>query len=150
MPIKQIISAATIIFFAGTSYAWNLVYAHDASGNATAGSLQTLRTAVSNGSSVKVAVNYKNTHTWAFNCTHVSLRQEASQGVVCLSGTGLGIDITPGPTFAAVVTPPNSVHYAVNTLGQFVETNINHNGGKLSKGVDCEMDRVRWSNHSCK
>ena len=131
MLIKQILSAAAITFFAGASYAWNLVYSHDASGNPTGGSLQTLRTAVSNGSSVKVAVNHKNTLTWAFNCTHVSIRPDASQGIVCLSETGLGIDILPGPTFANVVTPPNSVHYAVNTLGQFVETNIAHNGGSV-------------------
>ncbi len=136
MLIKQIISAAAITLFAGTSYAWNLVYSHDASGNQTGGSIQTLRTALNNGSNVKVLVVVPNVHPWTVPCSHVSIKHDASQAVVCLSGVGLGIDIRMGAQFAAVVNPPNSVHYAINTQGQYVETNISHvNGSVLNRTV---------------
>lgn len=143
MPIKQIISAVAITLFAGTSYAWNLVYSHDANGNPTGGSLQTLRTALSNGSNIKVHVNYQNTQIWAFNCTHFAIKQDATQAIVCLSGTGLGIDTRVGATFATVVNPPNSVHYATNTLGQYVETNVGLNGGAVLNRVSSNYS-MQW------
>lgn len=131
MQFKHIISAAAITLITGTSHAWNLVYSHDASGTPTAGSLQTLRTALNNGSSLKVQIISPNVQTWTLYCTQHGVKADASQAVVCLSNTNLGMDVRVGSNFGVVGLPPSSTSYAVNTTGQFVETNINHSNGAV-------------------
>lgn len=131
MQFKHIVSAAAITLITGTSHAWNLVYSHDASGAPTAGSLQTLRTALNNGSSLKVQLISPNVQTWTLYCTQHGVKADASQAVVCLSNTNLGMDVRVGSNFGVVGLPPSSTSYAVNTTGQFVETNINHSNGAV-------------------
>jgi len=134
MVIKKFIFATAIMVSAGASYAWNLVYAHDANGTPTAGSLQTLRGALKNGSSVKVHIVDSSAawnHSWSINCTQVSIKTDATQAVVCIGEMGLGIDLRVGSTFGAVSGQPISVHYAANTLGQYAESHVVRSNGSL-------------------
>ncbi|MCG3784629.1 hypothetical protein [Delftia acidovorans] len=131
MLIKKALAVVALTLSAGASHAWTLVYANDAAGNASAGSLQSLRTAVNNGANVKVLVTQPNVHTWGVKCTHTSVKMDATQAVVCLSDVGLIVDIGMGSQFAAVANPPQSMHFIINTSGQYAQANVNIGTGAL-------------------
>lgn len=124
MFFKQTLAVAALAISASTSHAWTLVYANDAAGNVTAGSLQSLRTALNNGASLKVLVTNPVVHVWQVPCSHVSMRLDSTQAVVCLSSTQLRVDGSIGAQFGNPSNPPSSANYSINTLGQYVQVNF--------------------------
>ncbi|MDH0850866.1 MULTISPECIES: hypothetical protein [Delftia] len=136
MQFKHIISAAAIALIAGTSHAWNLVYSHDGNGNATLGSLQALRTAVINGASVKIVTHESGVHFWSAPCAQVSVRDDATQAVVCLGHVDFLVNLNQGPQFGVPLQPPHAANFAANTIGQYNQTDIQSgNGAILSQKV---------------
>lgn len=131
MLIKQIISAVAITLFAGTSYAWTLVYAHDSNGTATAGSLQTLRNAASNGSSIKAVVSFPGEHDWQLLCDQVSVRMGSSQDVLCSNTLDLWTQATAGAQFGIPFSPPQSASFALNTQGQYTHISVRKDNGTV-------------------
>jgi hypothetical protein len=129
MMIKQIISAATITLFAGTSYAWNFIYSHDQNGAVTGGSLQALRSAISHGSSVKVGIMLPE-HEWQLPCSIVSLDNSPTL-VTCVSSKDLATNITPGSALGTILPPAQSLHYTFNVLGQYTQVNIAKSNGSV-------------------
>lgn len=132
MFLKETLAIAALTLATSASHAWTLVYANDASGNVTAGSLQTLRTALNNGSDLKVVVTAPNVNMWSVKCAFTSVTLDATQGVVCLSDAGLGVDISMGSNFAGTSNPPRSVHFAINTRGQYAQAEVNKGTGALA------------------
>ncbi|WP_280188170.1 hypothetical protein [Delftia sp. PS-11] len=125
MKISKIISAASLILLASNSYAWTLVYAHDANGNPTAGSLQTLRNAASNGSSIKVVSSPPGVHDFQLLCANVSVRHDNdAQDVLCGSSLDLWTLANPGSQFGTAYSPPQSVAITMNTRGQYTHISI--------------------------
>lgn len=131
MSFEKIIVAAAITMCAGTSHAWNIVYAHDGNGNATIGSLQALRAAAKNGASVKVVVENPGIQYWNAPCAQVSVRDDATQAVVCLGNVDLLVDLNQGPQFGVVLAPPKSANFAANTNGQYGQTDVQINNGAI-------------------
>lgn len=131
MHLGKALAVAAVTLSAAASHAWTLVYANDASGNTTAGSLQSLRTAVNNGASVKVVVTAPGTHNWSVLCNQVAVKFDASQGVICVSGMQLLIDNSMGANFAAVANPPQSADFTINTQGQYSQSNVRISDGVL-------------------
>lgn len=132
MLFRKVLAFTALALAAGTSQAWTLVYATDANGNISGGSLQSLRTAVDNGASVKVLVTAPNgntQHTWGVFCTNTSMKLDTSQAVVCASHDDLAMNIALGDQFGTVGNPPFSAHFLINTSGQYVEAN-----SKLANG----------------
>lgn len=143
MNIKKSLILAALTISAGTSHAWNLVYAHDASGNPTGGSLQTLRTALNNGSNLRVLVIVPNVHTWSLNCHQFSIKHDASQAVVCQNDQGLAGNINLGAHFGAPPNPTSSAHFILNTLGQYSATSISRaNGSVIQSSVS--NHQMQW------
>lgn len=132
MVFKKSLAAAVLTLATGVTHAWTLVYANDVGGNVTAGSLQTLRTALNSGSNLKVLVTVPNVNVWAVKCAFTSVTLDATQGVVCLSDAGLGVDISMGSNFAGTSNPPRSVHFALNTRGQYAQAEVNIGTGALA------------------
>ncbi|BDE72036.1 hypothetical protein HQS1_31600 [Delftia lacustris] len=130
MFIKQTIAIAALALSAGTSHAWSLVYANDASGATTAGSLQALRAAANGGSSVKVLVLTAG-HTWQVPCAHVSVRNDSTQAVICTKGSEFHIDVTPGAQFGQVPNPTKFAFFAANTLGQYAQVDMQVSNGSV-------------------
>lgn len=125
MKFLKATSLAAAICFAGNAYAWTLMYAHDANGTATAGSLQALRAAVNAGAAVKVLSMPPGVHNWSVTCSQVSVRPDPYQTVVCIGAPlDLLIDTAPGASFGALTSPVQSSHFAINTLGQYAQTKI--------------------------
>ena len=125
MKISKTISAASLILLASNSYAWTLVYAHDANGNPTAGSLQTLRNAASNGSSIKVVSSPPGVHDFQIPCTTISVRHDNdAQDVLCGGNLDLSTVATSGPQFGVANTPPQSAVFTMNTKGQYTHVAI--------------------------
>ena len=125
MKILKIISAASLILLASNSYAWTLVYAHDANGNPTAGSLQTLRNAASNGSSIKVVSSPPGVHDMQIPCTTISVRHDNdAQDVLCTGGLDVWTLADSGPQFGISYTPPQSVVFTMNTKGQYTHISV--------------------------
>ncbi len=131
MKLRNILMTSVTLLFATQSFAWNLVYSHDANGTGTFGSLQALRTAVNNGASVKVLVVPPSVHTWQVSCSEVSVRTDTSQSVACIANSMLSFDLTAGAQFGAVPSPNYSQHFAMNTLGQYAQANVQNGSGTL-------------------
>ncbi|MFC6842155.1 hypothetical protein [Xanthomonas theicola] len=131
MTLRKALLFTALMLSAGTSQAWTMVYATDANGNVSEGSLQSLRVAVNNGASVKVLVTGANIHVWGVPCTYTSVKLDASQAVVCVSNQGLGMEIAMGSNFGAVSNLAQSVHYVINTSGQYAQANLNIGTGQL-------------------
>lgn len=131
MQLKHIISAAAITFAAGTSHAWNLIYAHDVNGNATMGSLQALRTAAKNGASVKIVTYEAGVHFWNAPCAQVSVRDDATQAVVCLGHVDFLVNLNQGPQFGVPLQPPHAANFAANTTGQYAQVDIQTGTGTV-------------------
>ncbi|UKE79343.1 hypothetical protein [Xanthomonas graminis] len=129
MVLRKLFIFAALFVAAGNLRAATLVYATGASGNVSAGSLQTLREALNNGASVKVLVTAPNDHVWAVPCTNTSVKL-TSQAVVCVSNMGLGINIAMGAQFGSVSSPPQTVHFIINTSGQYVQNTVDIGTGQ--------------------
>ncbi|WP_126961946.1 hypothetical protein [Xanthomonas arboricola] len=141
--ITKIALFTVLVLVAGNSKAWTLVYETDANGNVVSGSLRSLRTAVDAGASVKVLVPAPNIHVWTVQCTHTSLRLDASQAVVCMGETDLVVDVTVGSQFAVVSSPLQSHHYLLNTLGQYALAAVNIKTGDLISNTST-IRPMRW------
>ncbi|WP_267108372.1 hypothetical protein [Xanthomonas sacchari] len=131
MILKNVFAAVALGILSFNAQASTLVYATDANGSVVSGSLQTLRTALNSGANVKVLVTAPNDHVWAVPCTNTSVKLDASQAVVCVSNQGLGMNISMGSQFGGVSNPPQSVHFLLNTSGQYVQANIDMGSGTL-------------------
>lgn len=131
MMIKQSLAVAALTLSAGASHAWTLVYANDAAGNATAGSLQSLRTAVTNGASVKVVSDDVGKHAWSVQCAVAAVKYDTSQAVVCANNPVLAADNVIGAQFSNVLSPPQSVSTMINTRGQFSQAMVRLSDGAL-------------------
>lgn len=131
MMIKKVLAVATLTLSAGASNAWTLVYAHDASGAATSGSIQTLRNAINNGASVKVIIQRPTVHNWSVNCTNVSVRNDASQAVVCIGMWPLIVNTYIGAQFSNIITPAQTAHFTINTLGQYAQADVKIGDGSI-------------------
>lgn len=142
MQFKHIISAAAITLIAGTSHAWTLAYAHDANGNATAGSLQGLRNAASNGASVKIVAILPG-HDFQLPCAPVSIHTGSTQEVVCIASMDLRNYGETGPQFGLIIGPPQNSHFKANTAGQYTQSNINLATGAAVFTVQ-ERYAMRW------
>ncbi|UYC10268.1 hypothetical protein [Xanthomonas sp. CFBP 8445] len=119
---------------AGSSQAWTLVYATDANGNVSAGSLQSLRTAVDNGADLKVLVtapNQNTQHTWGVLCTNTSMKLDSSQALVCVGHDDYAINIGMGSQFGEPSNPPFSAHFLINTSGEYAEAYMRLGSGEL-------------------
>lgn len=112
--------------------AWTLVYTNDPSGAATSGSIQTLRNAINNGSTVKVLIHRPTAHNWLVNCTNISVRNDASQAVVCVGNWPLESQLAIGAQFGAITTPAQAAHFVINTLGQYSQTNVRLGDGGIA------------------
>ena len=144
MKISKIISAASLILLASNSYAWTLVYAHDANGNPTAGSLQTLRNAASNGSSIKVVSSPPGAHDWQVPCTAVSVRHDRdAQDVLCTGSLSLWMLDASGPQFGLSYTPPQSVSYIMNTKGQYTHISVRLSNNEILNTYQWRFP-MRW------
>lgn len=132
MLIKKSLAILALTLSAGASHAWTLVYANDAAGNVTAGSLQSLRTAAINGSSVRVVSDVPGKHAWSVTCTQVAVKYDASQGVVCFGASGLAADNSMGAQFSNVYSPPQIVHIMLNSQGQYSQAMIRTGDGALA------------------
>lgn len=130
MLFKQTLALTAFFLSAGASHAWTLVYANDAAGNVTAGSLQSLRTAVINGSSVRVVSDVPGKHAWSVPCAQLAVKYDASQAVVCSGGSGLASDNSMGAQFSNVYSPPQIVHIMLNSQGQYSQALV-----RISDGV---------------
>lgn len=89
MMFKQALAVVTLTLSVGASHAWTLAYAHDTNGSATAGSLQGLRNAGSNGASVKVVAMLPADQDFQLPCAPVSMHMGATQEVVCIGSMDL-------------------------------------------------------------
>ncbi|MDY4340174.1 MULTISPECIES: hypothetical protein [Xanthomonas] len=119
---------------AGSSQAWTMVYATDANGNVSAGSLQTLRTAVDNGADVKVLVTAPTQnpyHTWGVLCTNTSMKLDSSQAVVCVGHDDYAMNIAMGSQFGEPSNPPFSAHFLINTSGEYAEADMRLGSGDV-------------------
>ncbi|UYK90701.1 MULTISPECIES: hypothetical protein [Xanthomonas] len=146
MIIGKIAAIATLALAAGSAQAWTLVYATDSNGNISSGSLQTLRTAVDSGASVRVLITAPNNnpeHVWGLLCTNTSLRLDSSQAVVCSSDQDLSMNVAMGSQFGAVSNPAYSAHFLLNTSGQFVQANIRVSNGELLSNTKYTY-AMRW------
>jgi hypothetical protein len=129
---------------AGASHAWTLVYSHDANGTATAGSLQTLRNAALNGSSVAIVTSTPGVHDWQVTCTHVSIRHDnGGQDVICVNHLDLWTDATPGATFGTPYQPPQSAQFTANTRGQYTHISIRKDNGSVILTNQMRLP-IRW------
>lgn len=108
-----------------------MVYATDASGSVTLGSLQTLRAAVNNGSSVRVIITAPNDSPWGLLCTNTSLRIDSSQAVVCRSDQDVSINFAMGAQFGTVSNSAYSAHFLLNTSDHYVHANMNVKAGNF-------------------
>ncbi|WP_416819930.1 hypothetical protein [Delftia tsuruhatensis] len=136
MKFLKAASLAAAICFAGNASAWTLIYAHDANGTATAGSLQALRAAVNAGASVKILSMPPGVHNWSVLCSQVSVRPDPSQSVACVGADmALIVDLTPGANFGVPPTPIHSSNFAINTLGQYAETKVQISNGAIVSRV---------------
>lgn len=131
MLVNRTLAVAAIALSAGASHAWTLVYANDAAGNATAGSLQSLRTAVTNGASVKVVSDDAGKHAWSVQCAVAAVKYDASQAVVCANNPVLAADNSIGAQFSNVYSPPQTVSNMLNTRGQFSQAIVRLSDGSL-------------------
>jgi len=131
MIIKHAIAIAALALATGGANAWTLVYANDAAGNVTAGSLQSLRTAVLNGSSVRVVSDVPGKHAWSVPCFQMAVKYDA-QGVVCFGGSPLASDNSMGAQFSNVYSPPQIVHIMLNTQGQYSQALVRISDGVLA------------------
>ncbi|WP_155393082.1 hypothetical protein [Xanthomonas albilineans] len=129
---SKVLVFMALAFVAGSSQAWTLVYATDANGNVSAGSLQLLRTAVDNGSDVKVLVTAQTTpHTWGVICTNTSMKLDSSQALVCVSHDDYAMNISMGSQFGEPSNPPFSAHFLINTSGQYAEADMRLGTGEV-------------------
>jgi hypothetical protein len=137
MKFLKAASLAAAIFCTGNASAWTLIYAHDANGTATAGSLQALRAAVNAGASVKVLSMPPGIHNLSVTCSQVAVRPDPSQTVVCVGApVDLVMDITAGTNFGVPPSPIHSSHFAINTLGQYAQTKVQKsNSAIVSSGT---------------
>lgn len=142
MTLRNFLTCAALTLVAGASQAWTLAYSHDATGAATSGSLETLRNAANNGASVKVLVSFPGVHTFQVPCANVSVRDDASLAVVC-SNTTLRTDGTPGVAFGMPVSPPQSAHFVINTLGQYSHSTVRIGDGGLTSYTKFNQP-MRW------
>lgn len=133
--LNKFLSAAALVFFASNSYAWTLVYANDASGNVTAGTLQSLRNAVSTGSSVKVIVSSPNIQVWSILCNTAAHEADASKGVICYGPAPLYAGWTIGRDAGQILNPPQAMHIIVNTLGQYSQYGISYATGQVTHSL---------------
>ena len=107
----RFITGLALLLAMSSAHAWNKVYANDASGNATFGSLTDLIYAVQQGQDVKVSLN----GTY-FTCQYVFVVSNSS--VACMNNTNISLQsVAPGVSFGF----QNDAYHAffvVNTAGQ--------------------------------
>lgn len=140
---KKTIAAMAISLSAGASHAWTLAYAHDTNGIATAGSLQGLRNAASNGASVKAVAVLPGDQDFQLPCAPVSIHMGATQEVVCIGSMDLRTYGETGAQFGVMIGPPQSMHFKANTAGQFTQNNINLGTGALMSTSQTRY-AMRW------
>jgi hypothetical protein len=117
--------ASSLLFMSSNASAWTLIYANDASGTATAGSISALRNAASNGSGIKV-VAFSGQTNIQFRCNYINVRlTDATPNVVCQPDSALALDTSPGATFGAPSSPPRINYLLINSLGQYVIKKVN-------------------------
>lgn len=143
MNIRKSLILTALTISAGTSHAWTLAYANDANGNVTAGSLQTLRTALDQGASLKVLIDSPGVHIWHMRCTHISQRTDAGQVVSCYSHMAMRINGTPGAAFGTILDASNSSTLFANTLGQYAQVRI-HVGTNAVVDKSVNNYSMRW------
>lgn len=131
MSIKFFISAIALTIFTTSSHAWTLIYSHDANGTPTMGSLEALRNAASNGSSIKVVVISSGSHDWQLSCSQVSVKTDGTQEVVCFHKMDLWTQSKTGPQFGSLSSPPQFLNFTINTLGQYSQTSIQISNGAV-------------------
>jgi hypothetical protein len=109
--LYRFMTGLTLLLAMSNAYAWDKVYANDATGNVTFGSLATLIDAVQQGKDVKVSMNGA-----YFTCQYVFV--VSSSSVACTNNTNISIQsVVPGASFGF----QNDAYHAffvVNTLGQ--------------------------------
>ena len=109
--LYRFITGLTLLLAMSNAYAWNKVYANDATGNVTFGSLAALIDAVQQGQDVKVSMN----GTYV-TCQYVYVVSNSS--VACSNNTNISIQsVVPGASFGF---QNDAYHFflIVNTLGQ--------------------------------
>lgn len=142
MNFRQSIAISLLALTTGGAHAWTLVYATDASGNISFGTLQAIRNAASIGSSIKI-IQTANGHEFQINCNQVSMHTGTTQEVVCISTADLYTRGDTNAQFGTAIAPPQSLHYRINTRGQYTHTTLLHGSGTIQSVVQAVYP-IRW------
>lgn len=143
MSLRKALAIAALTLTAGTSHAWTLVYSNDAAGNATSGSLQTLRSAVSNGSSIKVVLNSGGTLEWAILCSPVAILNGTAQDVLCFGTQEVDTVNDASAQFGTPILPARSIHFRLNSRGTYIQTNVRLDNGGIMGSYPMKFS-MRW------
>jgi hypothetical protein len=129
----------SVSFLIATSdvYAWSLVYAHDAAGVPTFGSVSSLRNAIGRGADVKVAMD----QAYYASCDGVHVNSDGS--VSCMHTSPISVrNALPGPNFGF---QDDAYHWfvMVNTTGQRDMSRWSV-GEHTDRGHTQDTTSIRW------